>query len=271
MPKLLMISAMYENGGNLTQRHFDGHPDLHVYPFEAQLGTAWSPETPGIPQKFRWPVLPQDPSGLSQLFADTELRCRVENPKQSKFKDVPFDFSKSRRAEWLASLPHPLTPQRLVKAHFEATFEAWQNHWNRGNAPQAWVGFSPMLALDASAFFRDMGTDGFMLHVRRDPEAAYRDTLRRAQPPAREDYLARWTFVQEEAERAKEAFPDQFFILNFEDICAHARGALAPVCRALGISADASLEAPSFNGERLKAGPPWGVVDAGLENRQPHE
>jgi hypothetical protein len=83
--------------------------------------------------------------------------------------------------------------------------------------------------------------------------------------------MARWTFIQEHAEQAKAAFPDRFFIVDFEDICAHARGALAPVCRALGISADAALEAPSFNGERLPAGPPWGVVDAGLENRQRHE
>jgi len=34
-----MISAMYENGGNTTQRLFDGHPELFVYPFESQIGT----------------------------------------------------------------------------------------------------------------------------------------------------------------------------------------------------------------------------------------
>jgi hypothetical protein len=263
MPKLLMISAMYENGGNLTQRHFDGHPDLHVYPFEAQLGTAWSPETSGIPQKFRWPVLPSDLAELNQLFADTELRSRVENAQQSKFRHVPFEFSMSHREKRMASSPHPWTLQRLVKVHFEATFEAWQNHWHRGYEPQAWVGFSPMLALDAQAFFRDMGPDGFMLHVRRDPEAAYRDTLRRPQPPAREDYMARWTFIQEHAEQAKAAFPDRFFIVEFEAICQHAARALAPVCRALGISEDSALKTPSFNGERLPVGPPWGVVDAG--------
>ena len=37
--KFLMISAMYENGGNTTQRFLDGHPQLRVYPFESQLGT----------------------------------------------------------------------------------------------------------------------------------------------------------------------------------------------------------------------------------------
>jgi hypothetical protein len=36
--KLIMISAGFEHGGNVTHRHFDGHPELNVYPFESQLG-----------------------------------------------------------------------------------------------------------------------------------------------------------------------------------------------------------------------------------------
>ena len=39
---LIMISAMYENGGNTTHRMLDGHPELFVYPFESQLGTSFS-------------------------------------------------------------------------------------------------------------------------------------------------------------------------------------------------------------------------------------
>ena len=37
--RLLMLGAMYENGGNTTHRLLDGHPQLFVYPFESQLGT----------------------------------------------------------------------------------------------------------------------------------------------------------------------------------------------------------------------------------------
>jgi hypothetical protein len=39
--RLLMISAMYENGGNTTQRLLDGHPELFSYPFESQPGTRY--------------------------------------------------------------------------------------------------------------------------------------------------------------------------------------------------------------------------------------
>ena len=37
--RLVMIGAMYENGGNTTHRFLDGHPELFVYPFESQVGT----------------------------------------------------------------------------------------------------------------------------------------------------------------------------------------------------------------------------------------
>ena len=36
---LLMLGAMYENGGNVHHRLLDGHPEMFVYPFESQLGT----------------------------------------------------------------------------------------------------------------------------------------------------------------------------------------------------------------------------------------
>ncbi len=39
--KLLMLGAMYENGGNTTHRFLDGHPQMFVYPFESQLGRGW--------------------------------------------------------------------------------------------------------------------------------------------------------------------------------------------------------------------------------------
>jgi len=38
---LIMLSAMYENGGNTFHRHLDGHPELYVWPFESQLGTKY--------------------------------------------------------------------------------------------------------------------------------------------------------------------------------------------------------------------------------------
>ena len=32
--RIIMLSAMYENGGNTTHRMLDGHPELHAHPEE---------------------------------------------------------------------------------------------------------------------------------------------------------------------------------------------------------------------------------------------
>ena len=56
--RFLLLSAMYENGGNTTHRLLDGHPQMFVYPFESQLGTRLVSDmlTSVFPVKYRWPV-----------------------------------------------------------------------------------------------------------------------------------------------------------------------------------------------------------------------
>ena len=58
--RLLMLGAMYENGGNTTHRFLDGHPQMFVYPFESQLGTNLVNDhlSSTFPVKYRWPVFP---------------------------------------------------------------------------------------------------------------------------------------------------------------------------------------------------------------------
>jgi hypothetical protein len=54
--RLLMLSAMYENGGNTVHRFLDGHPEMFVYPFESQLGTNFGHDhlTSMFSVKYRW-------------------------------------------------------------------------------------------------------------------------------------------------------------------------------------------------------------------------
>src|SRR2546429_143272 len=60
--RLLMLSAMYENGGNTTHRFLDGHPQMFVYPFESQIGTRLVNDalSSTFPVKYRWPVFALD-------------------------------------------------------------------------------------------------------------------------------------------------------------------------------------------------------------------
>ncbi|TMA33615.1 MAG: sulfotransferase, partial [Deltaproteobacteria bacterium] len=78
--RLLMLSAMYENGGNTTHRFLDGHPQLFVYPFESQLGTPLVRDhlSSTFPLKYRWPVFALDanPAEDYRSFIDEECRVR---------------------------------------------------------------------------------------------------------------------------------------------------------------------------------------------------
>src|ERR1041385_1221845 len=104
--RLLMIGAMYENGGNTTHRHLDGHPQLFVYPFESQLGTRLVSDRLEslFPVKYRWPVFALDASADADYRAiiDEETRVRSRTPEVSKFRHVPFDFSDLERGSLYA-------------------------------------------------------------------------------------------------------------------------------------------------------------------------
>ncbi|HZL55511.1 MAG TPA: hypothetical protein VFC21_00420, partial [Bryobacteraceae bacterium] len=92
--RLLMIGAMYENGGNTTHRFLDGHPQMYVYPFESQLGTKYVNDmlSSMFPLKYRWPVFQLDASPLQDYKAmiDEEGKVRSRTAHVSKFRHMPF-------------------------------------------------------------------------------------------------------------------------------------------------------------------------------------
>ena len=82
--RLLILSAMYENGGNTTHRFLDGHPEMFVYPFESQLGTRLvsDPLSSMFPLKYRWPVfgLESTPGEDYHSIIDEECKVRARTP-----------------------------------------------------------------------------------------------------------------------------------------------------------------------------------------------
>src|ERR1043166_8158400 len=101
--RLLMIGAMYENGGNTTHRLLDGHPELFVYPFESQLGTRLVTDQLAsvFPVKYRWPVFALDATPAQDYAAiiDEETKVRARTPIVSKFRDQPFELSDDERRD----------------------------------------------------------------------------------------------------------------------------------------------------------------------------
>jgi hypothetical protein len=260
---LLMISAMYENGGNTTHRLFDGHPELFVYPFESQLGTRLVNDALSamFPVKYRWPVFDLDASPAADYHAiiDEETKVRARTPHVSKFRHVPFDFSDDeRRAHYLRHVAGGRSAASNVGAFFRATFDAWKNHRGSGRE-RIYVGYSPVIVVDAAKILSAM-PNAHVLHVVRNPWSAYADTRKRPVPLRLESYMLGWCVNQHFALLNQQLFPGRMHIVRAEDVFAGPRAALAGVCAALGIEPGPSLDVPSHNGETLAEVYPWGTI-----------
>ena len=270
--RLLMISAMYENGGNVTHRHLDGHPQLLVYPFESQPGTRYVTDEllSMFPFKYRWPEFPLEGNVASdfELFFDEEYKTRVRRPDGSKFRDADFQVSEAdRKALFLKYMKNkPRTAGNLVMAFFYASFEAWRN-LKRTGKEKYYVGYSPIIGVDGDKIFADL-PDAVVLHVVRSPLACFPETCRRPFPLSLKRYVWTWSFVQYRALYYAQKYPKNFIIVRYEDLLDNKKKTMTGLMKKLGLRFDESLLYPSFNGERLDNVYPWGTIDFPTHNEQ---
>lgn len=264
--RLLMLGAMYENGGNVTHRSLDGHPQLAVYPFESQVGTRHVQDglAAMFPVKYRWPEFALDatPAQDFRAIIDEEAKVRARTPHVSKFRHVGFDLDDDERATAYCRLVEASARSRAnnVAAFFRATFETWRD-WRSSGDEQVYVGYSPIITVDADRILGDL-PGAHVLHVVRNPWSAYADTKKRPVPMTIDAYLQGWTTTQYHALLAAQRHPDRVHVVRAEDVMADAVAALAPVCAALGLEAHDALAAPSWNGEALDEVYPWGTIRA---------
>lgn len=262
--RLLLLSAMYENGGNTTHRLLDGHPEMYVYPFESQLGTKLVDDAlvSMFPVKYRWPVfdLGASPASDYQAIIDEECKVRARTPRVSKFRDAPFDFSdEERKRAYLRTVEETGRGRGAnVAAFFRATFEAWTGY-RRSGKESFYVGYSPIVVVDTEKILADL-EGAHVLHVVRNPWSAYADTKKRPVPLSLGSYLLAWCVNQYHALLFRERYPERVHVLRFEDIVADRSGSLGAFCEALGVEASDSLATPSFNGQALQEVYPWGTI-----------
>jgi hypothetical protein len=262
--RLLMLGAMYENGGNTTHRFLDGHPELFVYPFESQIGTRLVNDllSSTFPVKYRWPVFALDatPEQDYRAIIDEEGKVRARTPQVSKFRDYPFDFSDEERMEIYARYVAETGRSRAhnVAAFFRATFDAWRDYTRTGRE-KVYVGYSPIIVVDAAQIVADV-PGAHVLHVVRNPWSAYADTKKRPVPLPLPAYLLGWTLNQHYALLSRAQHPDRVSIVRAEDVMTDSSAALAPTCEALGIELADSLKRPSWNAMPLEQVYPWGTI-----------
>ncbi len=262
--RMIMISAMYENGGNTTQRLLDGHPELFAYPFESQPGTKYVQDylTSVFPVKYRWPVFPLDASLESQYetIIDEECKVRLKTPQSSKFKTYPMEMNdKERKAlfvKYASELPN--TRGALMEAFFRASADAWKD-LKRTGRETTHVGYSPIIVVDADKIVRDL-PHGHVLQVIRNPWSAYADTKKRAVPLSLAHYITGWCLNQTSAMAYREMHPGRVHVLRFEDIVVDPVGVLSGFLKNVGVGSSETLAKPSWNSQTLTEVYPWGTI-----------
>jgi len=262
--RLLMIGAMYENGGNTTHRFLDGHPQMFVYPFESQIGTRHVNDmlSSTFPMKYRWPVFQLAATPLEDYKAiiDEECKVRVRTPHVSKFRHVPFDFNDDERCRLYCEYVgrSGRSTANNVAAFFTATFDSWKD-FRRSGSEIVHVGYSPIITVDTGKILRDL-PQSHVMHVVRNPWSAFADTLKRPVPLSLENYFLGWTLCQYYALLFQRTFPDRVHIVRAEDLMQDSFEALGGVCNAMGLDTSDTLRRPTWNGSELQEVYPWGTI-----------
>jgi hypothetical protein len=262
--KLLMLGAMYENGGNTTHRFLDGHPQMFVYPYESQVGTHHVQDylTSMFPVKYRWPTFQLDATSYQDYKAiiDEEVKVRARTPNVSKFRHKPLELNDDERCEIFQQYAQKTGRSRAnnMAAFFQSTFDAWKDYKRTGEQT-FYVGYSPIIVVDADKILNDLPNAHF-LHVVRNPWSAYADTKKRPVPLSLRHYMQGWTLNQYYALLFKEQFPDRLHIVRAEDVMADSHKTLGAVCEKMGLEAADSLKKVTWNGEELDEVYPWGTI-----------
>ncbi len=262
--RLIMISAMNENGGNTLHRFLDGHSHLYVYPFESQVGTPLVSDylSSLFPHKYRWAEfsLSGNLSDDYELIVDEELKRHVKTPFASKFIDAHMNLKDpERKAIFLGLLrDKERTRANILQAFFVSTFQAWKDYPHTGKE-MAYVGYSPIVGVDGEKILQDF-PNAHVIHIVRNPFSAYADTKKRPVPYSPWRYGQTWSIVQYYALTLAKKFPNNFHLVRFEDMVGDTTEFFNGLTGKLGIPYESILEYPSWCGKRLENTVPWGVV-----------
>jgi len=262
--KLIMISAMYENGGNTTHRLLDGHPELYAYPFESQVGTNLVSDylSSYVPFKYRWPEfsLNGNPAQDYELIFDEEMKVLLRTPTRSKFHSCGLKIDEKARLARFVEIANgkPRTRATLVEAFFRSTFDCWSN-FSRKGSEHTHLGYNPVQVFDTEKILADF-PDGHVIHVIRNPYSGYADTKKRPYPLSLARYVWTWNLNQHMALTYAEKYPHNVHLVRFEDIVADTKGTMGRLCAKLGLAASPTCLRPSWNGQELKEVYPWGTI-----------
>lgn len=265
--KLLLISAGFEHGGNVTHRHFDGHKDLLVYPFESQLGNYNFHDFLSSIERvqYRYPEFQEglSPIEMYENIIDEELKTFLRKRNGSKFRDVDLIMDENKRKD--AFINRMGNKSRYVRkdaieAFFRSTFDSWENYYVKPKDEMVYVGYSPAIGIDSNRILYDF-PNAKIIHIIRNPFSAYRDTKRRPFPLNITKYLITWNIYHSTVNIYSNLYPNNVKIVRYEDIIANKESTMKDIAKFVGIEYSDSLLYPSWNSVKIEKDiAPWGTV-----------
>jgi hypothetical protein len=116
-----------------------------------------------------------------------------------------------------------------------------------------------MVGVDAERIFTTF-PQAHIVHIVRNPLAAYADTKRRPFPLPIHRYTVTWNLVQHLALIYSNRYPHNFHIIRYEDLISEPKDIFESLCSEVGISFSNTLLYPSWNGKKLSEIYPWGTI-----------
>jgi len=263
---LIMISAGFEHGGNVLQRHFDGHSKLFVYPFESQLGNHDFKDFLSSIERvqYRYPEFPESKTieESYEMIIDEELKTFLRKRTGSKFRDVNLEINEKERIEIFKEflLDKNLDRKNIIQAFFVSTLGAWKNYHIQENLINHYLGYSPGIILDAPRIIQDF-PDCKLIHLVRNPFSAYSDTKRRPFPHSIAKYAITWNVYHSVAQMYANLYPSNIKIVRYEDLIGNKPDFMKKLCQFVNLDFEDSMAFPSWNGVEITGDiSPWGTV-----------
>jgi hypothetical protein len=249
---LILISQLPRSGGTLLSQLLDGHPALHVYPWEMKIG---------YPSKGCWPALELDasPDRLFATLFHAELAYlarkgyRKRGKTRQRQKRLNFDYSPIEHyRSFVHSLPRERSRRTVLDTYFNTFFHAWHHRTEKA----AYIaGFVPTMAknLDSIADFFSDYPDGGLVSILRDPADWF--VSRRAHTkrglPRYDDIgqeMLTWNGMAKLAVEYRRIYGDQFLLLSFKDLVTDREGTMRRVCNWCGLDFLPCLLTQTFAG-----------------------
>jgi hypothetical protein len=253
---MVLISQAPRSGGTLLLRLLDGHPELHLVPWEINLGLGLKLE--GDADQV-WERLDDDSLDSKLLKGFSQSHRELHGDRTLYPLLVLPTFQRALWDEALSGIENP-TERDYWNAYMTALLNAWLDNQNLySRSPKAWVVlFAPrMIAAERKmANFDRIYPDGRVISVVRDPLSWFtsaRRWSRRMEWTQADVAMNTWCATIEETIRRTQAKPDATLLVAYEDLVTATRGTMKLLNAFLGIRASNAAMEPTLNNLAIHA------------------